>query len=127
MTSDKALAELRPALVAMGFEVEGGKAAADKRLLHDSCGLTAPNLGQRKAPAHDAAPADSVAGRADMASAFVSTTPALPRPSSVRNAETPWFAAGSLPWPGNGNGAGERDEPGRRSVRTRRCPIGALL
>ena len=30
MTSDKALAELRPALVALGFDIEGGKQAADK-------------------------------------------------------------------------------------------------
>jgi hypothetical protein len=30
MTSDKALAHLRPALVALGFEIEGGKKAADK-------------------------------------------------------------------------------------------------
>jgi hypothetical protein len=30
MTSDKALAELRPALVALGFDIEGGKKAADK-------------------------------------------------------------------------------------------------
>jgi hypothetical protein len=30
MTSDEALAELRPALVALGFDVEGGKRATDK-------------------------------------------------------------------------------------------------
>jgi hypothetical protein len=30
MTSDKALAHLRPALVALGFEIEGGKKSSDK-------------------------------------------------------------------------------------------------